>query len=321
MASASQATVSGGHLARPFRDLAGHLSVAALRGLRALPPPVAAGLLAPLLPTYVRLRPTRSRRLEALFAASPFAGILDLKTYYRTRLDLLLRCLELHGSPEVRHGLRVEGEGGYLEALGSGRPVALLGLHVGAVELLHRVPTAPEGRPFRIVTAPAFSGPLARYMRLGREVGGKAVLPNRALATGLRGLAKDRGVLAVMADQHPGRPVSWVRLWDRLEVPYPARLLAFLRERDFRIVPVSTRLEPDGSDRFRFHTPWPESAPRDIVSDREALRAFLEEAIAGAPAQWNWSYPKIRLAQVSVSAVAAENGKGRSAGPVPSSIR
>jgi lauroyl/myristoyl acyltransferase len=304
-----------------IRDLAGHLSVAALRGLGAMPRPLAARLLAPLLPAYARLRPSRSRRLEALFAASPFADRLNLEDYYRNRLDLLLRCLELHGSPEGRSGLEVEGEEGYLEALESGRPVALLGLHLGVVELLHRVPAAPEGRPFRIVTASAFSGPLARYMRRGRERAGKTVLPNRALVSGLRGLADSRGVLAFMADQHPGSPPTWLRLWDRIEVPYPARLLAFLRGKDFRIVPVSTRLERDGRSRFRFHGPWPKASPGDSACHASLLRGFLEEAIATAPDQWNWSYPKLRPATAAAPAGAEGNEKGRSAGPVPSSIR
>jgi lauroyl/myristoyl acyltransferase len=193
----------------------------------------------------------------------------------------------------------VEGEEGYRDALASGSPVALVGINLGVFDLLHRLPTPPPGRPFRILTAPAFSAPLTRYMRLGRENGDKTVLYNRGMSWELRGLVKDKGVLAAMADQHPGRPEAYLRLWDRIEVPYPARLIRFLQDRRFRIVPVSTRLEPDGQSVYRFHPPWPMGGSATVGQPgcgSEAVREFMESAISLAPAQWNWSYPKIRLA-------------------------
>lgn len=164
--------------------------------------------------------------------------------------------------------------------------MALIGLHIGLVELLHRFPEAPDGRPFRILTAPAFSDPLTRFLSQGRERDGKTVLSNRSLAGGLRSLAEASGILAFTADQVPGPPDAELRLWGRIRVPWPARLLAFLQSRGFRLVPVSTRLAPDGRSDFRYHAPWDPAMPLE-----ESLRGFLEEAIAAAPDQWNWSYP------------------------------
>jgi lauroyl/myristoyl acyltransferase len=285
-----------GDFPKPFSfpaTAAGHASVAALKSLRLLPPRAASFLLAPALPLYRRLlRPAQARRLQALFAASSFPH-LTVEEYYRTRLELLWRCLDLHGR-DLRPGeVRVEGIENYLAALASNRPVTLLGLHLGVVEMLHRIPPAPEGRPFRILTAPAFSAPLTQYMARGRERDGKKILMNRGM-TGLREVLEKKGVLAMMADQHPGRPEEFLHLWDRVAVPWPARLLRFLSRNGFVTVPVSTRLEPDGSSTYRFHVPWKDDLTEDAAM-RFLARSFLEEAIAWAPEQWNWSYPKIAL--------------------------
>jgi lauroyl/myristoyl acyltransferase len=169
--------------------------------------------------------------------------------------------------------------------------VALLGLHMGLLEILHRLPEAPSGRPFRILTAPAFAPALTRFLARGRERDGKRILGIGGAATGLRQVAAAGGVLAFMADQVPGRPESSLRLWGRIEMPYPARLLAFLARRGFRILPVSTWQAGDGATAFRYHAPWPEDC--DVEA---SLRAFLEGAIAEAPDQWNWSYGKLKVA-------------------------
>lgn len=272
------------------RRLLGQACVAVLKALRAVPARLAETALRPLLSAYPALRPSQARRLRSLFAASPFAGRLTMAAYYRRRLSLMLRGLALHGRPLAGLRLAVEGEEHYRSALASGRPVALLGLHMGLLEILHRVPEAPPGRPFRILTAPAFAPALTRYLAWGRERDGKRILGIGGAAAGLRRIAASGGVLAFMADQVPGRPEACLRLWGRIEMPYPARLLAFLARRGFRILPVATWQAEDGVTAFRYHAPWPE------VADAEAaLRAFLESAIAEAPDQWNWSYGKLRV--------------------------
>lgn len=257
--------------------------MAALKALRAAPSGIAS-LPAPALAAWAGFRPAHARRLQALFAATPFPH-LDVGTYYRRRFDLLRRCLELHGRPLRPDEVRAEGVDIYRAALQGNRPVTLVGLHSGAVELLHRFPPAPPDRPFRVLTAPAFSAPLTDYMRKGRERDGKKILMNDSMA-GLREVLDRKGVLAVMADQHPGAPQDFLSLWGRVAVPWPARLLRFLEARGTVFVPVSTRLMTDGTHAFRFHPAW-DDAPAARV------RAFLEEAIAAAPDQYNWSYPKI----------------------------
>jgi len=303
----------------PLTRAAGWVAVAALSGLRLLPVDTAYALLSPLLILYPRIRRGQARRLRACFEASPFPGTLDLDVYYRSRLRLLLQGLKMHGeaapgaAPELEN-MRIEGLPYYAKAAEGRSPVALVGLHSGLFELLHRIPQAPDGRPFLILTAEAFSPPLTGFMAGGREIGGKKILwvggkRDRGLERGLRAVAAGKGIIALMADQHPGGAgeIEKLDLWGRIAVPYPARLLRFLAMRGFILVPVSTRVEGNGNVRFRFHPAWNQipplpAEPAGTGIDRDSLladelpgrvRRFLEEAIAAAPEQWNWSYPKV----------------------------
>lgn len=302
-------------------EAAGRLCVACLSALRLVPTGVTERLLSPALTLYPLLRPGQSARLKARFAAVPLRVSLDLDFYYSTRLGLLLRGLACHGKPlpEAPQGthesmrewapelkVTVHGETHYREALARRRPIALIGLHAGMVELLHRIPQAPEGRPFFILTAPAFSPPLTRYMAHGREMDGKLILwagkgdGQRGLEKGLRNVIAANGVLALMADQHPGPAdeCEYLMLWDRVRIPWPGRLIRFLASQGFLCVPVSTRMLRVGSAgssegfksvaRFDFHPVMPQA-------DADGIRTFLEKAISEAPEQWNWSYPKIRI--------------------------
>lgn len=273
---------------------AGTLAVACLRGIAALPRPLAHALLLPALFPYRLIRRRHAARLRACFAAAPFADRLDLAAYYRVRLRLLLLGLRAHGRPVTAAFPRIAVEGGdrYARALAAGRPVVLLGLHAGPWELLHRLPEAPDDRPFAIATAPAFAPALTAFMAAGRERGGKRILWTggagaKGLETGLRGLLEAGGVLALMADQAPGAggECEYMELWGRIRTPYPGRLLRFLEARGCLFVPVSVRLE-DGAAILEYQGPWDAAGP-------EQVRAFLEKAIAAAPDQWNWSYPKV----------------------------
>jgi lauroyl/myristoyl acyltransferase len=287
---------------------AGALAVLLLRGLGALPTHRAQAILAPAARLYPRLRRHQAARLRACFSASPCAETLDLRTYYRSRLGLLLSGLRAHGRPVTAAfpRRRVEGEDAYARALASGRPVVLLGLHAGPWELSHRLPAAPPDRPFAILTAPAFAPALTAYMAAGRERDGKRILwvggGDRGLETGLRSILDSRGVLAMMADQVPGpaEACEYLKLWGKIRSPYPGRLLRFLESRGCVFVPVSARMETPGSAHGRegalggrentavltFHGAWDEAGP-------EQVRAFLEGAISRSPDQWNWSYPKV----------------------------
>lgn len=256
--------------------------------------PLALALLTPGLLPYRLLRRRHAARLRACFAASPFGARISLPVYYRRRLALLLSGLRAHGRSVTTAFPRVEteGEGFYAEALASGRPVVLLGLHSGPWELLHRLPRVPAGRPFAIATAPAFAPALTAFMAEGREREGKRILWTgdagaKGLQAGLREILDVKGVLALMADQVPGPEPSseYLELWGRIRCPYPGRLLHFLERRDCLFVPVSARLAA-GVAELRYHGVWEDAGP-------DRVRAFLEEAIAAAPDQWNWSYQKV----------------------------
>jgi len=189
---------------------------------------------------------------------------------------------------------RVVTEGGdfFAGAIASGRPVVLLGLHAGPWELLHRLPGAATGFPFAIATAPAFAPALTAFMAEGREREGKRILWTgsvgaKGLPAGLREILDAKGVLAFMVDQVPGPPETseYLELWGRIRCPYPGRLLRFLEARDCLFVPISVK-SSNGVAELRYHGVWE-------TADPDRVRAFLEEAIAAAPDQWNWSYPKI----------------------------
>lgn len=307
--------------------------MACLSVLRRVPPRVAGLLLSPALRLYPLFRPRHAARLRACFAAAPLRDPLSLRQYYSTRLDLFLRGLACHGKPltggpsgagasakDMGPDLKVlvQGDRHYREALAQPRPLALIGLHSGMVELLHRIPEAPAGRPFFILTAPAFSPPLTRFMARGREMEGKRILwvgnsdvgtereterksdGQRGLERGLRTVIAANGILALMADQHPGPAdeCEYLMLWDRVRVPWPGRLIRFLAAQGFQCVPVSTRMlraglakgpeDPTATALFEFHPALPQA-------DAEGIRSFLEKAIATAPEQWNWSYPKVGI--------------------------
>ena len=189
-----------------IRMAAGRLAVAVLKLLAKLPIPLAHGIGLSLIPFYLLLRPRMWRRLrtvppsDALVAEFPFA-------YYSVRLRLVLLSL--------RHLLKrpdgcvhiVENEDLYHAALATGKPVVLLGWHQGPVELLHLVPHADPvaaGRTKVLMTAGAFSPALAAFMRAGRAVDGKEIARPGDLHA-LRRWERNKGVLAVMIDQAPGR--------------------------------------------------------------------------------------------------------------------
>jgi len=256
--------------------------------------PFSRAVLSPLLLPYHCLRRRHAARLRACFRASPFADRLSLRGYYRLRLGILLHGLRAHGRTVTATFPRIDvlGEALYARALASGRPVALLGLHAGPWELLHRLPEAPADRPFAIATAPAFAPALTAYMAEGREREGKRILwvggaGSKGLESGLREILASNGVLALMVDQVPGpeEDCEYMELWGSIRTPYPGRLLRFLETRGCVFVPVSVRLERTTAV-FRYHGAWDAAGP-------EQLRGFLEESIAAAPDQWNWSYPKV----------------------------
>ena len=252
-----------------LRALAGFAVVAMLRILGLFPPRFIVALGTPWLPIYAILR------------RKSF-------TYYHMRLHLAalsLRHLTGHWNDCPTP---IEGEEHYLIALASGKPVALLGWHQGPVELLHHVPPVPkDGRPFFIATAQGFTPLLTRLMRQGREQPGKQTVLVNEQSPALRTWVRQQGVLAVMVDQVPGTPEDWFSLWQgEVEIPYPKKLLDWMRDQDAVFIAVSARLKNHDSILFRYEPVQP---------DAEGLQRLMETAIAEAKDQYNWSYPKIRI--------------------------
>jgi lauroyl/myristoyl acyltransferase len=295
----------------------GYLGVLVLRSIQPIPIALLNAGLSKLLPFYPRLRPGQSIRLKNCFSALSFQNSIDVKSYYQMRLKLLLTGIHYHGQSMDPSLLDITGLEHYRKALDSGRPVALLGFHSGVLELLHRIPEKPAGKPFLILTAPAFAPALTTFMAKGRIKDGKEIIWNRTnqpmeshlghpFYTGLRLLVKQKGVLAMMVDQHPepqknSKPLI---LWGRIVVPYPVRLLKFLINQDFIFVPVTTILQSTGKSSFTYHPIWDfgkeqnsQKQPHPGTDIHARLQKFLENEICTKPDQWNWSYPKIRLSE------------------------
>jgi lauroyl/myristoyl acyltransferase len=264
-----------------MRALAGRLAVGILNVLGRLPTGAALALGTALLPLYVPFRVRTRRRLRSLH---PPVGAL---AYYRMRLRLALLSLRhLRGLPD---GLAraVGGEAHYRAALESGRPVVLVGWHQGPVELLHRIPAeAAPHNPFFVMTAGAFAPALAGLMRAGRSGPGKSALTPGDRA-GLRRWARARGVLALMIDQVPGEADAWLdACGGSVRLPWPARLVEWLRARDAVWLAVETRWRPGNRVSFDYRVLKEEGRRAEIAR-------LVTDGLRASADQYNWSYGKI----------------------------
>ncbi|HLU70383.1 MAG TPA: hypothetical protein VKZ88_06400 [Fibrobacteria bacterium] len=297
------------HLARHLvGHLAGHLAVGLLTAITRMPLVLTRSIGTFLLPAYLPFRRrTRAKLARHCPGVSPFR-------YYRTRLHLaLLSARHIRNRPD---GCRHVAENATLltEALAQGRPVVLLGWHQGPVELLHRIPAmhldrigkrTGVKRGLSLLTASAFSAPLADWMTSGREAGRTA--PTRVIRPGdmlaLRSWARSRGVLAVMVDQVPGTPEDTLVPGPGLPaLPWPRRLLDWIGTQDPVFLAVTARWHPahaHGLDRivFRYHA-LTADAPSP-VGLKVAIGHLMQAALRAAPEQYNWSYGKIGTAETS----------------------
>lgn len=272
-----------------IRRAAGRAAVAILKGISRLPIPLVHAAALPFIPFYLALRPRVAARL---WSAAPHAFTAPAFpfAYYSMRVRLALLSL--------RHLLRradgctyvVENEDLYHAALRSGSPVVLLGWHQGPVEQLHRIPhaaPAAAGRTKVLMTAGAFAPALADFMHAGRALDGKEIArPGDVKA--LRRWEREKGILAVMIDQAPGRPREWLPVGSSgLRAPYPARLMEWIEARAAERLFVTVRWEPGNVVRFRY---LPVAGP--LKSSAFACMT-MTETFGSSRLQYNWSYPKI----------------------------
>jgi hypothetical protein len=270
-----------------MRSLLGFLAVALLRLIARLPLSLSFATGALLLPLYIPFR----RRTRVRLGRLSRGGLrVAPPAYYRTRLRLALLSLRhLFQRPDGTK-VCIEGRERYAAALASGKPVVILGWHQGPVELLHRIPhedPAAVGHPAFLLTAKAFAPALTKLMQHGRAGTRKEILHPHSLAA-LKRWEKEKGILALMIDQVPGKPEEWLApLEGCVQVPYPGRLLDWLAQRDAEFLVVSVRLENTHDIAFRY-----EFVDSRLL--REDLAFHLDRGLRAAPEQYNWSYPKIR---------------------------
>lgn len=285
------------------RLIAGHLAVIALSLTARLPLRLTRVLGTALLPLYL---PFRRRTRATLRRYTPHLTPLH---YYRTRLQLAL--LSLRHATNRPDGCRHHVENTFLldDALATGRPVVLLGWHQGPVELLHKVPAAhlDQGtrsggeRGLYLMTASAFSPPLAEWMASGRRAGRRApmrlIRPGDTLA--LREWIKTCGLLAVMVDQVPGAPDDVLVPGTGMPaVPWPRRLMEWILAQDVEVLAISALWRPGRTcsgprDQIliRYHPVGGAGIAQNVVKNRVA--AAMHRALKQAPGQYNWSYGKI----------------------------
>lgn len=266
-----------------MRVIAGALAVGVLNVLGRLPTTISLGIGFALLPLYV---PFRFRTRAKLRRLGPR---VDVFGYYRMRLRLTLLSVKHALSLPDGCETKVKQGGFFADALSSGKPVLLLGWHQGPVEWLHEIPAkASAGCACFVMTASAFSPVLADWMARGRERGGVTVVrPGETDA--LRRWARDGGVLAVMADQVPGKPEAWLPLpRTGVQVPWPGRLVDWAVARNPEILAVSAQLEDRNRIVFRYDRIAPDSV-------KDSIGALMDDALGRAPEQYNWSYGKIRI--------------------------
>ncbi len=291
------------HLAR---RIAGHLAVRLLTAITRMPPILARSLGTLLLPAYL---PLRRRTRAKLRRHCPHVSAFR---YYRTRLYLaLLSARHIRNRPDGCVHI-VENAALFTAALAQDRPVVLLGWHQGPVELLHRIPAShlDQGgrdsgvkRGLSLLTASAFSPPLADWMTSGRETG--YTMPSRVIRPGdrgaLRAWARSRGVLAVMIDQVPGVPEDTLVPGPGLPAfPWPRRLMEWIRTQDPVFLAVTARWHPGtGNARqerivFGYHALSTDAAADHL---KAGIGRLMHAALREAPEQYNWSYGKIGVGE------------------------
>jgi lauroyl/myristoyl acyltransferase len=172
---------------------------------------------------------------------------------------------------------------------------------MGAFELLHKLPYPDiydADKNFTVLVAPAFSHVLTSYLNLGRRNKNKHIMLNRSLPAAVLKTRRTRGVLGVMLDQSPARQDDFLTLWKSIQLPFNHRLLEISAEKGFVLLPLSTRLDRDGSAILEYQAQFTPPSEREPAGKawKELIRNFLEKEIARAPEQWNWSYPGIRVA-------------------------
>ncbi len=279
----------------------GYLCVGILRLLRLLPTDTAYLVLNSLLPIYQRIRRRHGHQLIKRFRASPFAEQLNPTDYYRMRLKIALANLQFHGRKARAESIQLIGEDHLTRAIESNHPVILLGLHSGAVELLHKAPQAPPNKPFFILTSHAFASPLSRYMQSGREMDGKTAVFNNQAGKAWRTILQKNGIFAMMADQHPAKASPRIVLWGALEIPFSAHPLVWAMEKGAIVIPISTQVLSSGNHLVRIREPLVSSTLgySQLECINTQVQIWLEQEISRAPLQWNWSYGKYRVVSIS----------------------
>ncbi|MBF0432364.1 MAG: hypothetical protein HQK83_13850 [Fibrobacteria bacterium] len=277
-----------------FRELAGCICVLCIGLIEKCPASVSVFFLQGLLPMYMLIRWSHIQTVRTRILVSPFSGQISIWSYYHRRLSMLIQMIKAHRQKGTSFASRIQGEKYFREAIHSQKPVLLCGLHMGLFELLHRVPfEAGKGifKDFTLITAPAFSKIVTAYMIKGRLAKGKSVVFNSDLSRAVKKTIRQKGVLAVMLDQYPSPTHKHFYLWGQLRMRYNPKLLDLFEKAGGHIIPVSTWITHSGESVVNYHP----ALNRKGGDWGAAIRQFIERQVQKAPAQWNWSYPALKI--------------------------
>ncbi len=206
-------------------------------------------------------------------------------------VDCLL--LEYRDEEDVRRLATWEGLGHLREAHDRGKGVLVTSGHLGNWEVVALL-QAWAGFPMAMVTRPLDNPLLERLLARGRQRSGNRIThKSRAVRGILQALREGLGVALVIDQDFPRSDRVFVDFFGRPAATAPTLGLIALRT-GAPIVPVLSRLQPDGRYRIRY---LPPVEPRK-TGDREAdildimgrCSALLEEEIREAPEQWLWMH-------------------------------
>lgn len=222
----------------------------------------------------------RRRIARRCFAHFGMVGVDCLLLEYRDRKDV--------------HRLAIwEGLEHLRRAHEKGKGVFVTSGHLGNWEVIALL-QAWVGFPMAMVTRRLDNPFLERLLAHGRQRSGNRIThKSRAVRGILRALREGMSVALVIDQDFPRSDRVFVDFFDRPAATAPTLGLLALRT-GAPIVPVMSRLQPDGRYRIRY---LPPVEPRrtgdrevDILDIMSRCSALLEEEIRRAPEQWLWMH-------------------------------
>ncbi len=221
------------------------------------------------------------------------------RRFYRAFAHQWIETLKLFSISRAALLRRMQGNWGLFgEVAATGRDACILLGHQFNWEWAAAACAYTAPQRFALAYLPPDSPAADALMRRLRTRAGTHVVSTKALRAGLRALGGQRHILALVADQNPGRPEGsvWISFFGR-EVPFFTGTEALARLGGKTVIFGAIRKEGRGRYRGVMHIAYPDAA---AVPEGEIMRAyaqFLEEEIRRQPETWLWSHRRWKHAK------------------------